>query len=164
MRYAPVLFLLILFPACRNDGGGEEAKINTGPAAMDVAECNACGMVVRDQPAPRGQAVHRDGTRAWFCSLGDMMVYLDTPSPHGSVNHVYVELMNPDHKPENLAVQLQPWQNASEVFYVLDVERPAIMGPPVLSYKSAADADQAAQAYDGRVVDWPGLREAFGKE
>ena len=29
----------------------------------DTGTCAACGMVMREQPATRGQVIHRDGTR-----------------------------------------------------------------------------------------------------
>ncbi len=117
------------------------------PAVAAVAigphECAACGMVVAEQPFPRGQLVHRDGTRAFFCSLGDLVQYLQAPSPHGKPAGVFVEVAPPTLDPATPATDPQPWRPAEEARYLLGAERRGIMGPPVLSFASARDADAA---------------------
>lgn len=157
------LLLTTLFTGCNTDNTSKAVEVDTGPQVLGVGECNACGMVVRDQPSPRAQGVHRDGTRAWFCSLGDMMVYLDTPSPHGLVNHIYVEDMPANFKSTDMNTEPLSWLSTSQAYYVLGVERPAIMGLAVLSFKDREAAEEVAGANSGRVLDWSGLREVFGK-
>ncbi|MDP6207588.1 MAG: nitrous oxide reductase accessory protein NosL, partial [Roseibacillus sp.] len=75
-----------------------------GPEAISNQEDAVCGMLVREQSAPRAQVIHRDGTRAFFCSVADLLAYLEAPSPHGAVLRTYLEVMEPDESPAQLSV------------------------------------------------------------
>lgn len=147
-------------PGCGKAEPESAARAPVEAQAIGPAECAACGMVVREQPAPRGQVVHRDGTRAHFCSIDDMLQYVHAPSPHGQVTDVFVETLEPGHDPADTSSEERPWakSDAAGVSYVRGVERPGIMGPPVLVYASRAAAEAAAKAHGGEVTSWPELR------
>ena len=72
---APRLLLLLLLFACEA-AEQREAGLAREPEALADQEDAVCGMLVRDQSAPRAQVVHRDGARFFFCSLGDLMTRL----------------------------------------------------------------------------------------
>ncbi len=140
-------------PGTTTDEGVLEA------VALADQEDAVCGMLVRGQSAPRGQLVHRDGTRLFFCSLGDLLVHLSAPSPHGEVKAVFVEVMEPDEDPLESHPGPHAWLRAEEVTFVVGVPRRGIMGPPVLSYRDAAAAESAVGERDGvRLLDFAGLR------
>lgn len=126
---------------------------------ISEAECAVCGMLVRDQPAPRGLAIRRDGTEAFACSLGDLLVELTAPSPHGRATEVLVEIMDSGEDPSLRQTHDHAWLAADRAWYVLGVERSGIMGPPVLAYARRAEAHAVAGRHEGaRVVDFAGLQ------
>lgn len=132
-------------------------------AAAAVAEnfvdepCAACGMFVHEQPSPRGQVVHRDGTREYFCAIADMLAYLEAPSPHGEAVGVYVEVMPADVEPSSRDTAARPWIEAAGASYVIGIER-SVMGEPVLSFANAAQARAAATRLSARALDWAALK------
>jgi len=137
----------------------EQAAVHKQEAvAMGPATCAACGMVVSEQPAPRGQAVHRDGTREFFCSLADMVQYAEIPSPHGALTHAFVEALDPATDPLETDVAPRVWVDAEAAGYVLGVARKMIMGTPVLAYADAAQAKAVAESAGGTVHAWADLR------
>ena len=128
--------------------------------ALEDQEDPVCGMFVREQSAPRSQLVHRDGSRFFLCSLGDMLVHLDAPSPHGRTESVFVEVMQTSEDPMEEHSGEHPWLPAGEAFYVIGVERAGIMGEPVLAYASKAEAEEAMKKYGGtQLLDLTGLRQ-----
>lgn len=140
--------------------GDEVAEAHHQPVALADQEDEVCGMLVREQSAPRAQVVHRDGSRFFFCSLGDMLVHLGAPSPHGRSQAVFVEVMDPDQDPMASHLGAHPWQPAESAVYVVGIERQGIMGEPVLAYADRAAAERASRGHAGaRVLDLPGLRE-----
>lgn len=160
-------FLLIavvaVVAACSDTAPAPETARAQPPEISDQ-ECAVCGMLVRDQPAPRGLAIHRDGTQAFTCSLGDLLVELSSPSPHGRVTEVLVEVMGGGEDPSLRQTHAHAWVAADSAWYVLGVERGGIMGPPVLAYAQRADADAIAGSHEGaRAVDFAGL-EAWWRE
>jgi copper chaperone NosL len=125
---------------------------------IDGQECAACGMIVREQSAARAQLVHRDGTRQFFCSIADLLAYLEAPSPHGSVSVVYIETLDPSADPREFSVAPRPWVEAAAAHYVTGVPKPRVMGRPVLAFETAQQAEAAASRYGGTVVAWADLR------
>jgi nitrous oxide reductase accessory protein NosL len=126
-------------------------------------ECAACGMIVRDQSSPRGQVVHRDGTRKYFCSVADMMTYLLAPSPHGKTKAVFVETLDPKVDPTIFSKPQRPWRDSEKSTYVLGVDKPRVMGKPILVYETTKQAKAVAEKYKGKVVGWSGLLATFKK-
>jgi len=118
-----------------------------------------CGMLVRDQSAPRAQVVHRDGERAFVCSIGDLLAYLAAPSPHGAVMAVLVEVMREDEDPAQAHLEEHAWVRAEEGHYVVGVERSGIMGDPVLVYADAVVAGRVATRLGGQVMAFQALRD-----
>ncbi|MDJ0790239.1 MAG: nitrous oxide reductase accessory protein NosL [Myxococcota bacterium] len=144
-----VLALAVLLPGCPSvepDATADE------PASLADQEGAVCGMLVRGQSAPRGQVVHRDGTRLFLCSLGDLLVHVGAPSPHGDVQAIFVEVMDPAEDPMETHLDEHDWLAADQAFYVVGVVRRGIMGDPVLSYASRSDAEAVARSHPGAVI------------
>ncbi|HHH27064.1 MAG TPA: hypothetical protein ENK57_01775 [Polyangiaceae bacterium] len=159
-RTLPAIALALLLLGC-GSGATESTEVDTSAHDFDGDECAACGMIVSEQPSPRGQVIHRDGTRAYACALADMHTYASAPSGHGQVIASYVEVLPPDADPADSSTAPERWVPAEEAFYVLGVVRNNVMGQPVLSYATRADAEQAAERFGGHVVDYAGLQDAL---
>ncbi len=142
---------------CDDEAKSGAAAGSASAAPIGMAECAACKMVVHEQPAPRGQVVHRDGTREHLCSIGDMVQYLQAPSPHGSATSIFVEALEGDFDPAKSDTKPRPWIPAESASYVIGVKRERIMGPAVLSYKERAQAEAAAKKHGGKLATWPEL-------
>lgn len=158
-RLVGLLLATLLVPgsvACDSKKAATES-VNQGAEALAGHECAACGMTVRDQPAPRGQLVHRDNTRLFFCSLSDMITYLEAPSPHGKAVHIYVESMDTEADPIVPNTELRPWIDATTSTYVVGFEK-RVMGDPILSYSTAAEAERQASGISAQVKSWKDLR------
>ena len=117
-------------------------------------------MVVREQPAPRGQVVHRDGTRRHFCSVDDLRQYVHAPSRHGKVVEVYLEALDPKASVAEHATHEHSWVSAEEAHLVRGVARQGIMGEPVLVYSTAAEAKEAAARAGGESATWEAFKSA----
>ncbi len=149
------LFMGMLAAGCGDDAATEATA--TGAVSFEHHECAACGMIVREQPAPRGQLIHRDGTRAHFCAISDLAVYVGAPSPHGAPTSIYVEVMAPDVTPDDLSTDELSWSPVGDVSFVIgDFERP-VMGQPVLTFANEEEGSAAAARLDGRAIGWEGL-------
>ena len=152
MRRALLLAALLLAAAC---GGAEvETVVSFESQEPGTAECSVCGMVVAEQPAPRGQVVHRDGHHAFFCSIGDLRAYLQTPTPAGRPERVWVEVLPDGFDLDSRDTSPRAWLSAEEAVHVVGVQRGGIMGLPVLSF---ADAASAAVPAGARVTTWAAL-------
>ncbi|HUH04234.1 MAG TPA: nitrous oxide reductase accessory protein NosL [Kofleriaceae bacterium] len=149
---------LVLIGASCSRGGSGAAEVELHAEPIDGQECGACGMIVREQSAARAQLVHRDGTRHFFCSIGDLLAYLEAPSPHGAVRATYVETLDPNADPREFEVAPRPWVPAESAHFVTGVAKPRVMGRPVLVFETAETASAAATQYGGTVVPWRDLR------
>ena len=125
-----------------------------------TAECAVCSMVVREQPAPRAQVVHRDGARRFLCSLGDLVQYLRAPSRHGKVEAVFVEVLDSTQDPTRVSAEPRPWVRWEAAHFVVGVARSGVMGVPVLAYRDSDDARRIARAHQARVVRYGRLASA----
>lgn len=155
--FACLMWPLVLGCDSGGDEGEESSEVKADPIAL--AECTACGMVVREQPAPRGQAVHRDGTREFFCAMSDLLYYIETPSPHGRITDVFVEVLPEDADPFEPDSSERPWVKAEDARYIVGVDRTGVMGPPVLAYLPEVDVEALAEEFGGEVVKWEELAE-----
>jgi nitrous oxide reductase accessory protein NosL len=138
--------------ACSQGSKTDAPQAAVAPAPIGSSECAACGMVVREQPAPRAQLVHTDGTRAYLCSLGDLAHYQAAPSAHGKPRARFVEVLDPTHDPRARVLTEQPWVSAESASYVVGIAREAIMGKPALAYRSAEQAAAVVAAHGGKLV------------
>lgn len=141
----------------RSNPGGEESA--AGPLPIGDAACATCGMVVVQQPAPRAQLIHRDGARAFFCSLSDAVVYASNPSGHGKPTAIFVETLDPSADPEKTDAAARPWAPVESASFVVGIERTGIMGKPALAYAARDEAEQVAKRFGGTVVSWAELQE-----
>jgi len=156
------LVLLVPLAACKKTQS-KGSSVELEAKAPKTAECAACSMVVREQPAPRGQLVHRDGTRRFLCSLADLVQYMRAPSKHGKAKAVFVEVLSPGTNPKKNSAAPRPWVRADRAHFVVGVARSGVMGTPALAYRRAEDAAKIAKAHGGRVVSWAGLAAALAK-
>lgn len=163
MRVLLVCLTLIAVASsgCKSDKTTSEREAIRA-VAPKTAECAACSMVVREQPSPRGQLVHRDGTRKFFCALADMMQYLRAPSAHGKPKAIFVEVNDPAARsPKEISKTSRPWIAAAAAHYVVGVERRGVMGTPALAYAAKNDAARVAKRYKAKVVAWSRLELAL---
>jgi len=136
----------------------EDEGLGHEPQELADQECAVCGMTARLQSAPRAQVMHRDGTELFFCSIGDLLVHRSAPSPHGKVVAIFVESMQASEEPGRAHVDPHPWIAAAEATFVVGIERPDIMGEPVLVYRDGAEAESIVRAHPGsRALDLAGL-------
>jgi nitrous oxide reductase accessory protein NosL len=151
------LLALSLHGCGASESGDSEGA--DAPIALADQEDAVCGMLVREQSAPRSQIVHNDGSRFFFCSIGDMLIHLGAPSPHGRAKSVFVEVMDPREDPARPHTGAHPWAAAEDVVYVVGIERPGVMGAPVLTYADGSAAEQViAQHTAAQALDIDGLR------
>ena len=157
-RWALVLVVLSLLGCGR--AGDTSAEHAHEPVALEDHEDEVCGMLVREQSAPRGQVTHSDGSRFFFCSIGDLFVHLGAPSPHGRVAAVFVEVMSAEEDPGERHLGVHPWVPAEDAIYVVGIDRPGIMGAPVLTYADRSDAERVIASHAGaQILDLAGLRK-----
>ena len=135
-----------------------ETGVSREPVAIDDQAGAVCGMLVRDQSAPRGQVIHRDGERSFLCSIGDLLAYLEVPSPRGRPLEVLVEVMEPDEDPLEAHTGSHPWLPAADAVYVVGIPRRGIMGAPVLVYRDVAAAEQVTAGTSARVLGFDELK------
>lgn len=154
--------VMIVGVACSR--GGASSDVDRASHDFGGDECAACGMIVREQPSPRAQAVHRDGERAFLCSIGEALNYVAAPSPHGAIVATYVEVLAPDANPAANSAERRPWMPAERAVFVVGIARPRVMGRPVLAYGSREDASQAATRLGGRVATWSQLKSDDARE
>lgn len=141
----------------RSNPAGEESA--AGPLPIGDAACATCGMIVVQQPAPRAQLIHRDGTRAYFCSMSDVVVYASNPSAHGKPTAIFVETLDPGTDPAKTDAAPRPWAAVQSVSFVAGIERAGVMGKPALAYAVPQEAEQVAKRYGGTVMSWAELQE-----
>ncbi|MBW2253559.1 MAG: nitrous oxide reductase accessory protein NosL [Deltaproteobacteria bacterium] len=140
------------------------APVDLAPHAPELSECAACGMVVREQPAPRGQVVYRGGEHRFTCSLGDLRATLQNPDPLGRPERVYVEVLPEGFDAASADPAPHPWMPAEDAWYVFGAKRPHVMGIPVLSFADREAAEVAATSYSTAPVPWEAvLRTPFNE-
>jgi nitrous oxide reductase accessory protein NosL len=142
--------------ACAENDSTRE-MLDLAPIPIADQEGAVCGMLVREQSAPRSQVVHRDGDRSFLCSIGDMLAYLAAPSPHGAPARVLVEVLEPTQDPAESHTGTHPWIAAEDGIYVVGIERPRIMGAPVLIYRDRAAAEQVIAGTSAEILNWDEL-------
>ena len=157
MKLIAILSLLAL-ASCQQKETLADTSDTLHPIDADTETCAACGMVIREQPAPRGQVIHRNGDRQFLCSIDDLLQYLELPSPSGKPVGIFSEVMPDAHAPDNMDTSFQAWKEASTLFYVTGIKRKGVMGAPVLSYDTAEAAGNAAKKSGGKVLTFEQLR------
>lgn len=159
-RRLALAFSLTLAAGFASGCGGEESARNVrdlAPVAISDQEGAVCGMLVREQSAPRSQVVHSDGERSFVCSIGDLLAYLAAPSPHGAPDRVFVEVLQPTQDPAESHTGAHPWIDAKDGVYVVGIERERIMGAPVLVYRDHAAAERVIAGTSGKILSWDEL-------
>jgi len=151
--------LFALLSAGCSEAAPEASEQTLRAESLSNHECAVCGMVVAEQPAPRAQVVHRDGTRRYFCSQGDLMSHLQAPSPHGAVQATFVEALDPLVKLEDVGKSERAWIPAEAAQYLVGRKRRGIMGEPVLVY--AADATDVPTGEGEEILSYTQLKDRW---
>jgi len=154
-----LLLCLLSLAACNRDNSPSTEADSVVAKNVETETCSACGMVVREQPSPRGQVVYRDGSREFLCAIDDLVRFLEVPSPKGKPVKIYAEVMPDDHDLADMDTKGQPWVEADKLFFITGIERGGVMGAPALSYKTQEAAQKAARKYNGKVVTLEQLRQ-----
>ena len=162
MKLLAILCLLAL-ASCQQKEALASTSESTQPIDAETDTCAACGMVIREQPAPRGQVIHRNGDRQFLCSIDDLLQYLDLPSPSGKPISIYCEVIPDAQPPSDMETSFQAWKEASSLFYVVGIKRKGVMGAPVMSYSTTKAAENAAKNFGGKVVTFEQLRKQTRK-
>jgi nitrous oxide reductase accessory protein NosL len=133
------------------------SEMSMAPEAIATSECDVCGMLVGEQPAPRGQLVYRDGTHAFTCSLQGLHSMVTTPDPRGQPVKVYVEDLGSGFDWTHSPTEPFPWVEAQDAFFVAGSRRDLVMGLPLLSYAQMNAAQHAADQLDSQPHSWSEL-------
>ena len=153
-----ILILCILaLAACKSDNTTSTEQAAVVAKDVETETCSACGMVVREQPAPRGQVVYRDGSREFLCAIDDLVRFLDVPSAKGKPVKIFAEVMADGHDITDMDASAKPWGEVDKVFFVTGIERGGVMGAPALTYQTEEAAKKSAGKYNGKVVSFETL-------
>jgi len=147
-----LLYLLACTPQPKN-------QIQLAPESIGSAECDVCGMLVQEQPSPRGQLVYADGTHAFTCSLHGLHLMARAPTPRGKPLAIYVEALSPSFDWSQMSTEPLKWISADQAHFVAGAVRHLVMGPPLLSYADAQAAESAADRLGVRPLRWQKLFE-----
>lgn len=153
-----ILCFTLVSTACRQEQPTHRSHTATVAENATTETCAACGMVVREQPAPRGQVVYRNGTRSFLCSIDDLVHFLAVPSPNGKPLTIYAEVMPDGYESDKRSTAWQSWDDANELFFVTDIERAAVMGKPALTFHTRGAAEKSAEKLTGKVAVFDQLR------
>lgn len=159
-----ILCCFYVLVACRREESLSQNQAVFEAKNADTETCAACGMVVREQPSPRGQAIYRDGSREFLCSTGDLVQFLAVPSARGKPIAIYAEVMPDDHEADTRDTGWQPWVEAAELFFVIGIERDAVMGNPALTFNTQEAAEKVAKKLTGKVVIFDELKAVNNKQ
>lgn len=156
-RSAIILLGLSPLAALKGCGGGLQAQCDAVTTGSDE-RCAQCGMVVVDYPGPKGQVCVDDGTtNLSFCSTTDLFAWVMQAENSGRVRQAYVHDLGRTgwETPEDAALMV-----AEKALYVMGDPRMGAMGPTLIPYSSAQEAERHAQSLGrGRVltyeeIDW----------
>lgn len=150
------------FAGCQADEAESDSTRSAAAQSLAGVEGAVCGMIVSEQPAPRAQVVHRDGSRRHLCGIADLLFYLEAPSPHGAPIEIYVEAMEIDEDPRDLHFGAHEWIRAEAAVYRIGDERPQlIMGDPVMVYRDRPTAEGAIAHGPVEILDFSELRSRW---
>ena len=135
-----------------------QSTVSLEAQAIEEAECAVCGMIVGEQPAPRGQVVRRDGTHEFVCSVEELRALTQNPSSKGKPRAVYVEALPTTLSSSGDTTPL-PWVPVDEAWFVFGAERRGVMGTPVLAFGDEAAARLQGDSLGSTPVRWAPLRD-----
>ncbi len=152
-----------LIVSCGGDSGSSDSTAFI-PVHPDLDTCTLCSMVVREQPVPRAQVVHRSGARAHLCSISELVPYLAVPSPDGRPTHFWVEVLRVDDGSAPTLTEPRPWIPAAGAWFVVGGPERPVMGESVLAYATSEDARSIAEQCGGTALSWNELLEHLSRE
>ena len=145
-------------------GNGEADSDLPAPVSLDEGQaCDQCGMVIEEHPGPTGQVFFddhpdREGP-AWFCSVTCTFSYrFDHEADHDPIVTYLTDYSDVDYSVDDgdepsisahLAADGYREESALSVVAGSDVF--GAMGPELIPFSDAADADAFADEYRGDV-------------
>lgn len=142
---AVLLAVPVLLAACEREGTVADAFPE--PIAADTA-CAVDGMLLRPHPGPKGQIVHADGTRSFYCDVREVFEALHDPEQGHRVARAFVQPMDG----RAWAGHDDGWADARELIYVLGSRRMGHMGPTLVPFRERPAAQEFMAGHGGRVV------------
>ncbi|MBK8973459.1 MAG: nitrous oxide reductase accessory protein NosL [Hahellaceae bacterium] len=146
--WVAVLNLSLLLTAC---GDEQHPLTSIAPLAIEGGdECHLCGMIIREFPGPKGEAIEtRHGRVAKFCSTRDMLSWWLQPEHQSLAAQLYVHDM-----------ARSDWQHpddrhlidATKAFYVAGSRLRGAMGPTLASFAGRGSAESFAREHGGTVL------------
>lgn len=140
--------LILLLAGC----GERETQQAAQPAvAIEPGdECHLCGMIIEEQPGPKGQLyLSRETQARKFCSVAEMFTFLLQPEHVERIGAAYVHDVAAG---SWAAPSDDAFVPAREAWYVLGHDLEGSMGHALASFRQQADAEAFAQEHGGRVL------------
>lgn len=138
MKRSPLNYLFILifvllsaFPSLAGPSHAMAAPGAVGPeAAPEECYCAQCGMLVRPEGLFASQIIFRGKKTAWFCDIGDMLLYYDGLGEDAGVSAVYVK----DYSSGS-------WIDATSAYYLTGAKVTTPMSYNIIAFESREGAE-----------------------
>ncbi|MBV1790320.1 nitrous oxide reductase accessory protein NosL [Marinobacterium sp. D7] len=143
-----LLLAPLLLSGC-SDNADTVATVRRAMAIEHGEECHLCGMIIENQPGPKGQLYEREvATPHKFCSTRDLFAYLLDPEHKHRIESVFVHDMavTPWDHPDD-----QTYIDARQAWYVVGSKREGGMGPTLASFADRAVAELFIEEFGGRL-------------
>jgi len=148
LRRLLVLPLMLLLAACSK--APETSAVQPAVAIEPADECHLCGMIIEEQPGPKGQLYLRgDSAARKFCSVAEMFAFLLQPEHRERVNAAYVHDVAAG---TWSAPNDEAFVPAREAWYVLGHDQAGSMGHALASFRDKSAAEAFAQQHGGKVL------------
>ncbi|MBY5991357.1 nitrous oxide reductase accessory protein NosL [Ferrimonas balearica] len=134
-------------------GCSEAPAHNVSPIAQIEQQdrCHLCGMVVIQQPGPKGTADLATEQRLKFCSTRDLFEFALQPDNRRQVVQLLVHDMGSSDwfRPDD-----EQFVDAESAWYVYGSNRKAAMGPALATFAHQKAAQAFADQYGGRLFQF----------
>lgn len=150
LRSLLLLPLLLLLAACSD---GPERAVAQNPVPIEPGdECHLCGMIIDEQPGPKGELYVRGDTAARkFCSVAEMFTFLLQPEHRERIGAAYVHDVAAG---SWAAPNDDAFVPAREAWYVLGHHQASSMGHALASFRQRTDAEAFVEAHGGRLLSF----------
>ena len=120
------------------------APVTLTRAAVSVDD----GMILLDYPGPKSQMLKRDGTVDYFCDTVGLLNALHDPLRAHAISRAFVQPFDG----RKWGSYADGWMEASESVYVIGSRRMGAMGPTLVPFREAGNAQAFAAANGGRIL------------
>ncbi len=148
--WAATLLALAIVSACERKAPLADAF----PATLTAeSTCAVDGMLLMEQPGPKGQLLLSDGERLFYCDVRELFEALHDADLSHRILAAYAQPM--DGRP--WGSHADGWADARELTYVMGSERWGAMGPTLVPFRSVAAAHRFRDTHGGAVRPAPEL-------